>query len=628
MGNQGKNILKVLKFIFLMIEGIIVIVASAGAVLLSNSIRWMFDTWSYLTMDELIYQLKAPITGTNTGMIEEYVNKCVPSVILVFLFVIILMIAFRKKKVLYQVSMAVIFLLSCLLAGYYVHMAWVRLDISNYSRNQSTYSEFIDKNYIDARDVEIVFPEQKRNLIYIFLESMETTYADVESGGAFEENCIPELTELALENEDFSGAETALNGGEAMPGATWTMGAMFAQTSGLPLKIPIQGLNMDTQDTFFPDIVTLGDILKEAGYSQTLFIGSDATFAGRRLYFTEHGDYAMKDYHYAKSLGRIPEDYYVWWGYEDDRLFQSAKKELKEIARQDQPFNFTLLTVDTHFEDGYVCEDCGDEFGENQYANVMACSSKKVMEFVRWIQRQDFYENTTIVISGDHLTMDSDFCEDMQTPYVRRVYTSIINPAAEVADKENTRSYTTFDMYPTTLASLGVQISGERLGLGTNLFSTEKTLSEKYSSGHMALELQKDSKLMERLTSEIDMNNEELMRREGRLAEEETEEETTVVSADVIVSEYNFETGELPVTISNIQGAEKGIQAMNIAVWTAEDQSDLQWIQAVRLEDGSYYVPVNVPNFDYKTGAYYVDAYLVDDDGAQQMIGRGIGLVE
>ena len=63
---------------------------------------------------------------------------------------------------------------------------------------------------------------------------------------------------------------------------------------------------------------------------------------------------------------------------------------------------------------------------------VLHCSSKQVTEFVSWIQQQDFYENTTIVISGDHLTMDSDFCENIDPDYTRTVYNVIINsdPAA------------------------------------------------------------------------------------------------------------------------------------------------------------------------------------------------------
>ena len=35
------------------------------------------------------------------------------------------------------------------------------------------------------------------------------TFADKESGGGFDVNCIPELTELAKENEDFSLIQTS-----------------------------------------------------------------------------------------------------------------------------------------------------------------------------------------------------------------------------------------------------------------------------------------------------------------------------------------------------------------------------------------------------------------------------------
>ena len=60
---------------------------------------------------------------------------------------------------------------------------------------------------------------------------------------------------------------------------------------------------MDTQESFFPEIAMMGDVLQEAGYSQTLLIGSDATFGGRRLYFTEHGNYDIIDYNYALEQG-------------------------------------------------------------------------------------------------------------------------------------------------------------------------------------------------------------------------------------------------------------------------------------------------------------------------------------
>jgi len=89
--------------------------------------------------------------------------------------------------------------------------------------------------------------------------------------------------------------------------------------------------------------------LAQEGYSQTLLIGSDATFGGRRLYFTEHGNYDIVDYNYALQSGMIPADYKVWWGYEDQRLFGFAKEKLLELSNQEEPFNLTMLTVDYAF---------------------------------------------------------------------------------------------------------------------------------------------------------------------------------------------------------------------------------------------------------------------------------------
>lgn len=72
-----------------------------------------------------------------------------------------------------------------------------------YLKNQSTYNTVVEDNYVDPDRVNITFPEQKRNLIYLYLESMESTYADKASGGAFDKNYIPELTQLARQHQFF-----------------------------------------------------------------------------------------------------------------------------------------------------------------------------------------------------------------------------------------------------------------------------------------------------------------------------------------------------------------------------------------------------------------------------------------
>jgi len=581
--------------------GEILTVFLAGlSVLLALSVRWMFATWTNLSMDELVYHLTAPLDGTNTDMIWDYVRVCAVPTILVIFFLILILIAWRKKEKVHLFR-GIINLVA--LVGIIVMLGytWTELGVGDYLKDQNTESKFIEDEYVDPTDVEVVFPEQKRNLIYIFLESMETTYSDVDDGGAFDENVIPELTEIAQTNEDFSGADPKLNGGYSLAGTTWTMGAMFAQTSGLPLNISISANDMDTQDSFFPGVTTLGDILSDAGYTQTLLIGSEAQFGGRKLYFQEHGNYEMEDYSYAIENGLIPSDYKVWWGYEDQKLFEFAKEKLLQLSQGDEPFNLTMLTVDTHFEDGYVCEQCPTEY-DTQYSNVMACSSRQVGEFLKWIQQQDFYENTTIVISGDHPTMDSDYCAeiDQEGNYDRRVFTAYINAAAYAQDQQE-RTYSTFDNFPTTLAALGVQIDGDRLGLGTNLFSGTKTLLEEFGNSKVNAELKKKSEFIEKLSA-MDKTNDALLIREGKMN-----------GADADIDMTHVAEGYISVAVTNVSDSiVNNLQGLVLTVWTEDGQADVTWYELNPDEEGNYAGVIDLSRFNYKPGTYYVNVRAVE----------------
>ena len=595
------------------LDVILTVILSLLAPLAFLSVQWIFRTWSHLSMDELIFHLQSPLEGTNTDMVKEYLIECLAPALVIFVVVILFMIFFRKKRWFYVFD-GVLLIVFILIIGVSINTTVQKLDVDGYLESQGSYSEFIDTYYVDPANTMITFPEQKRNLIYIFLESMETTYADTENGGAFEENVIPELTELAQENEDFSGEDEKLNGAYASTGATWTMGAMFAHTSGLPLNVSIDENNMDTQEHFFPGIITLGDILSEEGYSQTLLIGSDATFGGRRLYFTDHGNYDIIDYPYAIENGMIPQDHYVWWGYEDYYLFDFAKEKLEELSDQGNPFNLTMLTVDTHFEDGYLCNKCTDTYGADQYSNVMACSSRQIGEFIQWIQQQDFYENTTVVLVGDHLTMDADYCEDISEEYERKTYVSYIN--APVENKTDiTREYATLDLFPTTLAALGAEIDGNRLGLGTNLFSSDQTLTERFGIDQMDKELRKKSKMMEEL-ADIDKDSKALMIREGR-----------VPKATITAGEYQREAGLIPVSVTNIENVTNGIQSVQMIVWTKADQSDQQWIPMGITGDGTYTANINVMSYGFYEGEYQIYVYVVDGNGEQSVLGTSVGIV-
>ncbi len=467
--------------------------------------RWLANKYDKVSLDQILYQLKTAASGTGSGMVSSVFVE-------VGLFGALGIAAglgawhflsggirrferyggyrrYRETGLCAFVSARALSMASAVLA-LSLAAGCVWLHVASYVGAQSAESDFIEEHYIDPETVSLTFPEKKRNLIYIYLESMENTFADPAAGGLITEDFIPELRELAQENVNFSHTDS-LGGAYSYTGTTWTAAAMVAQTSGLVVKVPLTADNYGGEDAYLPGVVSLGEVLEKAGYRQVLLLGSDAGFAGRDSYFQEHGNYEILDVNALKAQGRLDEAYYEWWGYEDEKLFQFAKEELTKLSQSGEPFHLTMLTADTHVPDGYHCRLCQEEY-EEPYPNVLRCSARQVADFVAWIKTQPFFENTTVIISGDHLTMDPTLLETVEEDYVRTVYNCIINAPIEPV-REKRREFATFDMLPTTLAALGIGVENERMGLGTNLFSNVPTLTEEYGFDALEEELQKNS---------------------------------------------------------------------------------------------------------------------------------------
>ncbi len=497
--SKAKSIILAALSVFLLLIGFLALFAAL----------WYVDLYGDVGFDSVIYTIFSDLGGTDPELIKSFViNALLPTILATYVMSLVIfykpknkvMLSIKTKAKLLKariypltkVSSAVI---SLILAAAMIGFAAFRVNLVEYVVYMSQPSELYETYYADPSKTNIKFPEEKQNLIYIFLESVETTFYAENQGGEWHTNLIPELYQLAQNNTNFSQTQH-IGGATALTGGTWTIGAMVSHTTGVPLVIPlgISNHNAYGQDSFLPGITSLSDVLHENGYYQALMVGSDAKFGGRYQFFTQHGTDEVFDLFTARADGITPtKNYKVFWGMEDLYLFEYAKQELTEIAKMDQPFAFTMLTVDTHFPNGYVCKYCKKDHA-NSYDNVYSCSSRQVAEFVNWIQAQDFYENTTIVICGDHPTMNNDYANAQITEgYERTMYNCFINPLAETDNTKN-RSFCTLDMFPTVLAAIGCDIEGDRLGLGTNLFSKTPTLCEKLGKEQFDIELKKSSK--------------------------------------------------------------------------------------------------------------------------------------
>lgn len=444
-----------------------------------------------ITIEQLVFHLDNPLTNAAYDVILSFLKTPIIITLLIFTFLYyqqkllnenkiqitykdyhILPYKYYKKK-----NKIILFIVLIVMIIFTLN----KYKIKDFIYSQILESNFIDENYINPDNVKIDFPEKKRNLIYIYVESMEKTFADY----------TPNLNKFFEQNTSFSSSDNYELGFKQLEGISWTMSSMVAQTAGLPLKFTSNNAYYNSkEENFLNKATTLGEILASNGYKNYLYLGSDSNFASKKNYFEQNGNYEIFDYNSAIEKKYIDKDYKEWWGFEDKKLFKYSKQKLLSISKNNEPFNFTILTADTHPSDGYLEEDCEIKY-EEQLANVLECTDSMIGEFVKWLEKQEFYNNTTIIIVGDHNYMEANPLIDKVKE--RNIYDVILNSFQE--ENLNIRKFSAFDMFPTTLATLGVKIEGERLGLGTNLYSSEQTIIEKYNKKYVEKELKKKSKL-------------------------------------------------------------------------------------------------------------------------------------
>lgn len=487
-----------------------VVIIVLAVVLFFDTVGKVILDWYCLTfgvtIEEILYTIKSPLKGADINFIYDVVDDIIP---VLFLYVFMLSAIFLCVKVckfvsidilVYKVRIHIISWLVLIIMALSLRYSFTVfreadevLKISKYIENRLKETHIYEKYYVKP-DIDMIRADSPRNIIYIYLESMETTYASIDDGGyQLENNYIPMLTELARQNISFSN-DDKLGGFRCTRGTGWTTVAMFASQTGIPYAFPIEdNEDIGNREAFATGTITMGDILKEKGYYQEFLCGSDADFGGRRAFYEQHGGYNIYDVNTAIKNGYIAEDEKVWWGLEDKTLYGIAKDELARMAELNQPFNLTMLTVDTHHVGGWTCSLCGNEYTD-QLANVVKCADRQVSNFVSWCSEQEWFEDTVIVIQGDHPRMDQSLVQGINYND-RTIYNCFINSSI-VCDEQNlyNREFTPMDMFPSILAAMGFCVPEDHLGLGTNLFSERRTLSEELGYLELNDELSKYSK--------------------------------------------------------------------------------------------------------------------------------------
>ncbi|STO97017.1 LTA synthase family protein [Helicobacter canis] len=373
-----------------------------------------------------------------------------------------------------------------------------KLKISEFiasNKAHKTYSTFYESHY-KAPDIESIkqsfsMVAKPRNLLVIYMESMESSFASTNPHDFIPSiatpNLIPNLSTLASKGVSFSHIKQTI-------GTGWTIAGLISYNCAFPQTwLPFNaGFNDNVARYFLHSATCLGDVFSALGYEQAFFRGANADFAGSRGFFTSHNipinDLASIE-DYAQGFG----DYRNDWGVKDSVLFSYVKEYLQEYAakKDKKPFAFYVLSADTHapgFVDKAQCDL------PTSYANSLHCFDGIVGEFVEWFLQSPLAKDTTLVLLGDHLTMQQRFVRDGTS---RSIYNAFINPTftkPPTQDLLANRALSHFDI--TALLLDSIAIPTRAFGLGRNPLYGH-TLQEQLGEDTLAAELGKPSRVYE-----------------------------------------------------------------------------------------------------------------------------------
>lgn len=318
-----------------------------------------------------------------------------------------------------------------------------------------------------------------KNLIYIYLESVESTF--------LREDQFPGLMKnlQRIEKESLS-----IKGIRQAPMTEWTIAGMTASQCGIPLASVFPKVNGQKRRGLaaLPATYCTGDWLRDSGAYLVYMGGADLAFASKGKFYSEHGfSEVMGGDDIEAYLGRaLPRSK---WGVYDDDLFEAIYKKLNEIHKDKQPYALVALTLDTHSPEGHDTPECiklgishpSDSIIEQR----LACADYLIGKFFDWFKESEISKNTILIIASDHFIMRNDTkvttIENRENLFL--VYGPGIKPAMI------RRNACTMDIAPTVMSLLSdKEVPG--LGLGRNLLGAQPTLIEQMGFDEFSRQLQ------------------------------------------------------------------------------------------------------------------------------------------
>lgn len=345
-------------------------------------------------------------------------------------------------------------------------------------RTPDIYPEIVFKNAgikLSGVTKEKVIAAPGKNLVVIFMESIENTFTDP----AMLPGLTPNLDALAGEGISFTGISNGLNADD-------TFSAVYSVFMGLPL-LPEQIISSllwegGLQDRYGGNLPSLPFILHKAGYRQVFLQGPSLKFAGMNMLAQrERIDLACS----YENSGKTSEP--GSWGCSDRQLFEWGASHFEKLSSGGKPFALYLTTVDTHLPAGFIYED-GETYPwknekEKRFLSAVRTTDREIGKFIAGLRKSKAWENTVVVLMTDHLLHSSNVDSLLAGNKKRRHVGIVLNAGRSgVVDTPGATS----DWAPTLLALSGVK-HNHTFPVGENLL--EKTNPERLSKSQKQKDL-------------------------------------------------------------------------------------------------------------------------------------------
>ena len=335
-------------------------------------------------------------------------------------------------------------------------------------------NEFIEvSNYVKSNQInpnsELFGVAKDQNIIVISLESLQEFAINLEVNG---EEVTPFLNQFIQECYYFNNFYQQTSQGKTSDAEFITENSLYAADRGSAFYAKSQN-----------QYESLASILKGQGYYTAVFHANEKEFWNRETMYEALGF----DHFFDESAFLVNEENSFGWGLTDEAFFEQTLDYLKGLP---QPFYAKLLTLTNHYPfeipEQYQYISPGETNNEivNHYITTVRYLDEALKSFITNLKESGLYDNTIIVMYGDHYGLSESYYEDLAIVLqeeeitlnrhldLQRVPFIIHLPNQEEGEVVSTVSGQ-IDMKPTLLNLVGLPVNAY-INFGQDLFAADR----------------------------------------------------------------------------------------------------------------------------------------------------------